>query len=83
MVIPKEDTLFKTRSKSKVNVQLFWIKLFSNSSWIKTTAGGLSYKLGVYGVEKFNENWEIINKNEHSTFYTGKFGNFISLRDVI
>ena len=47
MVISKEDALFKTRAKPKVNVQLRWISLFSNSSWIKTTANGLSYELGV------------------------------------
>ena len=53
MVIPKEDALFKTRSKPKVNVQLRWISLFSKSSWIKTTASGLSYELGVNGEKKF------------------------------
>ena len=45
MVISKEDALFKTRPKPKVNVQLRWISLFSKSSWIKTTASGLSYEL--------------------------------------
>ena len=52
MVIPKEDALFKTRHKPKVNVQLHWISLFSKSSWIKTTASGLSYQLGVNGEKK-------------------------------
>ena len=53
MVIPKEDALFKTRPKPKVvNVQLCWISLFSKSSWIKTTASGLSYELGVNGEKK-------------------------------
>ena len=49
MVIPKEDALLKTRpNKPKVNVQqLRWIIVFSKSSWIKTTASGLSYELGV------------------------------------
>ena len=47
MVISNEDALFKTRPNPKVNVQLRWISLFSKSSWIKTTANGLSYKLGV------------------------------------
>ena len=69
MVIPKEDALFKTRSKPKVNVQLRWISLFSKSSWIKTTASGLSYELGVNGEKKVNGNWDI-NKNGHSTFHT-------------
>ena len=34
-------------------------------------------------VKKVNGNWDIINKNGHSTFYTGKPGNFNSLREVI
>ena len=83
MVISKEDALFKTRPKPKVNVQLRWISLFSKSSWIKTTASGLSYELGVNGEKKVNGNWDIINKNGYSTFYTGKPRNFNSLRDVI
>ena len=56
MVIPKEDALFKTRHKPKGNVQLHWISLFSKSSWIKTTASGLSYELGVNGEKKVNGN---------------------------
>ena len=83
MVIPKEDALFKTRPKPKVNVQLRWISLFSKSSWIKTTASGLSYELGVNGEKKLNGNRDIINKNGHSKFHTGKPGNFNSLREVI
>ena len=85
MVIPKEDALFKTRTnKPKVNVQqLRWIILFSKSSWIKTTASGLSYELGVNGEKKLNGNRDIINKNGHSKFHTGKPGNFNSLREVI
>ena len=83
MVISKEDALFKTRPKPKVNVQLRWISLFSKSSWIKTTASGLSYELGVNGEKKVNGNWDIINKNGHSTFHTGKPGNFNILREVI
>ena len=77
-MIPKEDALFKTRSKPKVNVQLRWISLFSKSSWIKTTASGLSYELGVNGEKKVNGNWDIINRNGHSTFHNGKPGNFNS-----
>ena len=76
-MISKEDALFKT---PKVNVQLRWISLFSKSSWIKATANGLSYELGVNG-KKVNGNWDIINKNGHSTFHTGK--PFNSLREVI
>ena len=32
-----------------MNVQLHWISLFSKSTWIKITASGLSYELGVDG----------------------------------
>ena len=60
-----------------------WISLFSKSSWIKTTASGLSYKLGVNGEKKVNGNWDIINKYGHSAFHTGKPGNFNSLRKLI
>ena len=82
MVISKENALFKTRPKPKVKVQLRWISLFSNSSWINTTAGGLSYELGVNGEKKkkINGNWDIINRNEHSTFHTDKPEHFKSLR---
>ena len=66
-----------------MNVELRWISLFSKSSWIKTTASGFSYELGVNGEKKVNENWDIINKNGHSAFHTGKLGNFNSLREAI
>ena len=50
MVIPKEDVIFETRAKPKINVQLRWISLFSNSIWIKTTtASDLCYELAVNG----------------------------------
>ena len=39
----------------EVNVQLRWISLFSRSSWIKTTASGLSDELGVNGEKKLME----------------------------
>ena len=81
MVISKEDGLFKTRPKPKVNVQLRWISLFSKSIWIKTTASGLSYGLGVSGEKKNSGNWDIING--HSTFHTGKPENFNILREVV
>ena len=75
MVTPKEDALFKTRPKPKVNIQwLRWISRFSKSSWIETTASGLSYELGVNGAKEVNGNWDIFNKNGHSTFHTGKHG---------
>ena len=47
--------LFKTRPKPKVNVRLNWISRFSKSSWIETTASGLSYELGVNGAKKLME----------------------------
>ena len=72
MVIPKEDALFKTRPKPKVNVQLRWISQFSKSSWIETIASGLSFELDINGAKNVNENWDIINKNGHSIFHTGK-----------
>ena len=75
MVISKEDALFKTRRKPKVNVQLQWINLFPKSSWIKTTASGLSYELGVNGDKK-----KLI-ENGDSTFHTDKPGIFDSLRE--
>ena len=56
MVISKEGALFKTRPKLKVNVQLCYISLFSKSSWIKTTASGVSYELGVSREKKVNGN---------------------------
>ena len=49
-----------------MNVQLRWVSLFSKSSWIKTTASGLSYELGVNSEKKLNGNWNIINKKGHS-----------------
>ena len=56
MVTPKEDALFKTRPKPKVNIQwLRWISRFSKSSWIETTASDLSYELGVHGAKQLME----------------------------
>ena len=77
MVIPREDALFKTRPNPKVNVQLCFIVLlvFSKSSWIKTTASSLSYEQGVNGEKKVNADLDIINKNGHRKFQTGKPGN--------
>ena len=65
-----------------MNVQLRWVSLFSKS-WIKTTASGLFYELGVNVEKKVNRNWDIINENVHSTFHAGKPGNFNSLREII
>ena len=55
MVISKEDVLFKTRPKPKVNAQWRWISLFATSNSIKTTTSGLSYELGVNGEKKLME----------------------------
>ena len=68
MVISKEDALFKTRPKPKVNVQLRWISLFSKSSWIKTTASGLSYELGVNGEKKLMETAILLIKMDIAHF---------------
>ena len=51
-----------------MNIQLRWISLFSKSSWITTTASGLSYELGVNGEKKVNGNWDIINKMDIAHF---------------
>ena len=64
----KEGALFKTRPKSKVNVQLRWISLFSKSSWIKTTASGLSYELGVNGEKKLMETGILLIKMDIAHF---------------
>ena len=68
-----------------MNVQLRWISLFSKSSWIKTTASGLSYELGVNGENKLMETGLLLIKMDKigSTFHTAKPGNFNSLREVI
>ena len=55
LVISKEDALFETRPRPKVNIQLRWISLFSKSSWIKTTVSGSSYELGVNGEKRLIE----------------------------
>ena len=60
-----------------------WVGLVHFQSWIKTTASGLSYELGINGEKRVNGNSDIINKNRHITFYTDKPGNFNSLREVI
>ena len=54
MVIPKEDALFRTRPKPKVNVQLRWISQSSKSSWIETIASGLSFELDINGAKNVN-----------------------------
>ena len=68
MVISKKEASFKTRPKPKVNVQLHWISLFSKSSWIKTTASGLSYELGVNGEKKLMETGILLIKMDIAHF---------------
>ena len=68
MEISKEDVLFKTRPKPKMNVQFCWISLFSKSSWIKTTASGLSYELGVNGEKKLMETGILLMKIDITHF---------------
>ena len=51
----KENALSKTRHRSKVNVQLHWVSLFSKSSRIKTAVSSLPYELGVNGEKKLME----------------------------
>ena len=81
MVISKEDALFKTRPKLKVNVQLRWISLFSKSSWIKTTASSLPYELGVNREKKLMKTR--ILGIAHFTLVNSKPGTFKSLIEVI
>ena len=68
MVVSKEDALFKTRPKPKVNVHFLGISLFSKSSWIKTTASGLSYELGVNGEKKLMETGILLIKMDIAHF---------------
>ena len=56
------------RPNCKVNVQLCWISLFSKSSWIKTTASGLSYELGVNGEKKLMETGILLIKMDIANF---------------
>ena len=51
-----------------MNEQLFWISLFSKSSWIKTTASGLSYELGVNGEKKLMETGILLIKMDIAHF---------------
>ena len=83
--MPKEDALFKTITKPKVNIQLRWSSLFWKSSWVKTTASGLSYELGVNGKKKLMETGILLIKMDiaHFTLVNSKPGIFNNLREVI
>ena len=58
-----------------MNVQLRWISLFLKSSWVKTTASGLSYELGVNGEKKLMETGILLIKMDTAlvTLVTWKF----------
>ena len=60
-----------------------WVGLVHFQSWIKTTASGLSYELGINGEKKKLMEIGVFNKNWYSTFHTGKPGNFNRLKEVI
>ena len=81
----KEDALFKTRPKPKVNVQLRWISLFSKSSWIKNTASGLSYELGVNDEKNSMETGILLIKMDvvHFTLVNLEILTINSLREVM
>ena len=51
-----------------MNEQLFWTSLFSKPSWIKTTASGLSYQLGVNGEKKLMETGMLLIKMDIAHF---------------
>ena len=59
----------KSYPNPKVNVcALCWISLFSKFSWIKTTASGLSYELGVNGEKKLMETGILLIKMDIAHF---------------
>ena len=59
----------KSDPSPKVNVcALCWISLFSKFSWIKTTASGSSYELGVDGEKKFRKTGILLIKMETGHF---------------
>ena len=67
-----------------MNAQLCLISLFSKSSWIKITASGLSYELGVNGEKKLMETGIFLIKMDiaHFLLVNSKPENFNSLREV-
>ena len=64
MVISKEDALGIQNQKQALR----WISLFSKFSWIKTTASGLSYELGVNGEKKLMETGILLIKMDIAHF---------------
>ena len=68
MVMSKENALSKTRHRSKVNVQLHWVSLFSKSSRIKTAVSGLPDELGVNGEKKLMETEILLIKMDIAHF---------------
>ena len=47
---------------------MHWISLFSKSSWIKTTASGLSYELRVNGEKKLMKTGILLIKMDIANF---------------
>ena len=76
MVISKKMNYLKADPSPKWMSRCVGLVYFQYLVW-------LSYELSVNGEKKVSGNWDIINKNGHSTFYTGKPGNFNSLLEVI
>ena len=64
-----------------MNIQLRWISLFSKSSAIRASVRLLSYELGVNDGKKNMETGILLIKMDIA-HYTGKLGNFNSLREV-
>ena len=63
-------------------MQFRWISLFSKSSGIRGTVRRLSYKLGVNNEKKKNMETGTLLIKMDMAHYTGKLGNFNSLREV-
>ena len=67
----KPTKYYLVATQKIVNMKALYEEHSSKTYIYWTTASGLSYELGVNGVKKVNGNWNIINKNVHSTFHTG------------
>ena len=58
----------KFLQKKEEKKKLRWISQFSNSSWIKATASGLSYELGVNGGKRSMETGILLIKMDIAHF---------------
>ena len=76
----KRRYALQSQAKPQVNFQLHWILVYFKSLVGEVTVSRLSYELGAHGAKK---NWDIIDKNRHSTFHIVKLWNFNSLREII